>query len=429
MKNSIELRQERAELIGKADSMLNLAKDETRDFTNDEQVSYDGMMESIDKLAKDIQVVERQEKLNAEIASNPVSFETQNTSDSKEVRDYSFIEAAKCASTGRMSGLVKEMDQEARNQNINQEFKGIAIPYSVLESRAAVNTGLTAGSAPLNTLSFVDQLSAASVLVEAGANFYSGVSADQKIPVISGVSSAWAYEDGTANGTGGTATAATLGGAITGNTLSPNRLVSGVSVSNATMVQNPSVESAFRSSIAKSIMARFEKNLLADENYGAGPASIFASAGSGSTAWTASAAVGALASCQAKLFGNGVENNANIAVLMNADAYSDLMANAGADFTAGYLDLIQRRVATMPYFVSSNVGYDKSAGAVNAKAHALVLDVNSVHLAIFGGLDMLVDPYTNASYGGTRLITNALVDGLAVQTGASGRQMKVVSSS
>ena len=35
MKNSIELRQERAELIGKADSMLNLAKDETRDFTNE----------------------------------------------------------------------------------------------------------------------------------------------------------------------------------------------------------------------------------------------------------------------------------------------------------------------------------------------------------------------------------------------------------
>ena len=220
-----------------------------------------------------------------------------------------------------------------------------------------------------------------------------------------------------------------MGGVVTGNTLSPERLVSGVSVSNATMVQNPSVEAAFRSSIAKSIMARFEKNLLADEDYSAGPASIFASAGSGSTAWTASGAIGALAACQAKLFGNGVENNARIAVLMNADAYQDLMQNAGADFTGGYLDLIQRRVATMPYYVSSNVGYDKSAGAVNAKAHALVLDVNSVHLAMFGGLDMLEDPYTNASYGGTRLITNALVDGLAVQTGATGRQMKVVSSS
>ena len=69
----------------------------------------------------------------------------------------------------------------------NQEFKGVAIPYSILESRAAVNTALTAGSKPTNVLSFVEQLSAASVLVGAGAHFYSGVSADQKIPVIAGV--------------------------------------------------------------------------------------------------------------------------------------------------------------------------------------------------------------------------------------------------
>ena len=73
MKNSIEIRQERAELIGKADTLLNLAKGESRDFTADEQTSYDGMMTNIDKLAKDIEVVERQEKINAEAASIPVS--------------------------------------------------------------------------------------------------------------------------------------------------------------------------------------------------------------------------------------------------------------------------------------------------------------------------------------------------------------------
>ena len=56
------------------------------------------------------------------------------------------IEAAKAATSGRVEGLVKEMDQEARSENRNQEFKGVAIPYSVLESRAAVNTALTAGS-------------------------------------------------------------------------------------------------------------------------------------------------------------------------------------------------------------------------------------------------------------------------------------------
>ena len=197
MKNSIEIRQERATAIENANTLLNLAKDEARDFSADEQTSYDGMMENIDKLAKDIQVVERQEKLNAEIAANPVSHQTQDISDSKEIREYSFIEAAKAATTGRVSGLIREMDEEARSENRNQEFKGIAIPYSVLESRAAVNTGETAGSAPLNVLSFVEQMSNASILIQAGANFYSGVSADQKIPVIAGLTSAFAYEDGT----------------------------------------------------------------------------------------------------------------------------------------------------------------------------------------------------------------------------------------
>ena len=93
MKNSIEIRQERATAIENANTLLSLAKDESRDFTADEQVSYDGMMTNIDKLAKDIEVVERREKLNAEAASIPVSHATQNVSDSKELRGFSFVEA------------------------------------------------------------------------------------------------------------------------------------------------------------------------------------------------------------------------------------------------------------------------------------------------------------------------------------------------
>ena len=75
MKNSIEIRQERATAIEKANDLLNLAKNESRDFSADEQVSYDGMMTDIDKMAKDVEVIERQEKLNAEVASTPVSFD------------------------------------------------------------------------------------------------------------------------------------------------------------------------------------------------------------------------------------------------------------------------------------------------------------------------------------------------------------------
>ena len=417
MKNSIEIRQERATAIEKANDLLNLAKNESRDFTNDEQVSYDGMMTDIDKMAKDVKVIERQEKLNAEIVSKPVSLETQDITDSKEIRNYSFIDAAKAATSGRVEGLIREMDQEARSENRNQEFKGVAIPYSVLESRAAVNTALTAGSNPTNVLSFVEQLSNSSILIEAGANFYSGVSADQKIPVIAGVTTGFYTEAGASDG------AATLGGTVTGSTLTPNVASSGVEVSAASMVQNSSVEAAFRNSIAKSIMSKLENVLLSAADIAGGPASFFADATVGGTTSDASALTD-LAAAQAALFGAGVEMNSNIAVLMNPNAYADLMGVAGADFTPGYLNMVDRRVATMPYYVSSNVG--NNAGALQALARVLVLDMDSIHMALFGGLDMLVDPYTNAGFGGTRLITTALVDGLAVQPT---RRVKIVEAS
>lgn len=79
-----------------------------------------------------------------------------------------------------------------------------------------------------------------------------------------------------------------------------------------------------------------------------------------------SAAISKLAEAQATLFGGGVPVGANIAVLMNPNAYSDLMGQTGADFTSGYLDMNARRVATMPYFVSANVG--NASGSLQAKS-------------------------------------------------------------
>ena len=115
MKNSVELRQERAGLIADANALLETCKTEARNFNEDEKVSYDAKMESIENLKKDIELVERQEKLNAEVVATPVSHSTQNVSDSKELRGFSFVEAFNAAKSGRVEGLVKEMDQEARN--------------------------------------------------------------------------------------------------------------------------------------------------------------------------------------------------------------------------------------------------------------------------------------------------------------------------
>lgn len=411
MKNSTEIRQERAELIGKADALLNLAKDESRDFTNDEQVSYDGMIKNIDKLAKNIEVVERQEKLNAEAASIPVSHTTQKVEDSKEVREFSFIEAVNAAKSGRIEGLVKELDQEARRLNPNHNYKGVAIPQSVLESRGA-NTGLTAGSKPTDVRSFVEEMHFASVLVPAGANFYSGVSADQKIPIIDSVQVGFFAENG---GSG-----ATPAGTIENKTLSPKSCISSISVSNAAMQQNSSIEAAFRRSMARGVMSEMERQLLANGS-GTGISSIFDSSfvgtQAGLTTWAASTAVANVNDAYAKLIKQGVRD-ADIKLFMNATAYSNLLTElageGGSAFASGSANLVDKTVLNIPYYVSQLVG-GIGTGATT-KARAFACDITKVHMALFGGLDLLVDPYSNSLYGGVNLVMSALVDGTLAGT-------------
>ena len=416
MKNSIEIRQDRGVAIEKANDLLTLAKNESRDFSADEQVSYDGMMTSIDKMAKDIEVVERQEKLNAEVASNPVSFGTQDISQSKELRGFSFVDAFKAAKSGRVEGLIKELDQEARMENPSQNFRGVAIPYSALETRAN-NTGLTASASPSDVRSFTDDMFAASVLVGAGANMYTGLSASQKVPIIAGVTASFQAED---SGTNSPA------GSIGGGELTPNTIIASTNVSNAAISQNSSIEAAFRRNFATAIMSQFEANLLnvADVT---GPKSIFLDGVAATATWTSSLALARVQEMFNLMLSQGNDvNKSSIKLLMNGDAYADLVTQitgqAGSGINAGNINLVDKTVLNIPYLLSSNVG----KGANDTRARALILDMEKVHLAMFGGLDMLVDPYSQALNGGTRLIMSTLLDGLISQTANKEAAVKCV---
>lgn len=418
MKNSIEIRQDRGVAIEKANDLLTLAKNESRDFSADEQVSYDGMMTSIDKMAKDIEVVERQEKLNAEVASNPVSFGTQDISQSKELRGFSFVDAFKAAKSGRVEGLIKELDQEARMENPSQNFRGVAIPYSALETRAN-NTAVTPLASPSDVRSFTDDMFAASVLVGAGANMYTGLSASQKVPIIAGVTASFQAED---SGTNSPA------GSIGGGELTPNTIIASTNVSNAAISQNSSIEAAFRRNFATAIMSQFEANLLnlADVT---GPTSIFLDGKAATDTWTSSLALARVQEMFNLMLSQGNDvNKSSIKLLMNGDAYADLVTQitgqAGSGINAGNINLVDKTVLNIPYLLSSNVG----KGSGDTKARALMLDMEKVHMAMFGGLDMLVDPYSQALNGGTRLIMSTLLDGLISQTANKEAAVKCVAT-
>ena len=267
MKSSKFYTEERSSVVENMEAIIDSAKVEGRELTESETTEFDTLNEKANSLESMAKRSASFEALQASKASKSKEVTEENTP--KEIRNYSFQDAMKAAYSGKVTGLIAEMDQEARSQAryTGQMYKGIAVPSSVLEARALT----TSSSNSVEAMSFTDQLEANLVLSSAGANFYSGVN-NMKFPIISGISSAFIAE------TGATASAA---GTASSLTLSPQKCVSVVEVSAEAMAQNAGIEAAIRRNLAASVAAQLEQNLLAGTDL-TGPLSIFADAASGS---------------------------------------------------------------------------------------------------------------------------------------------------
>ena len=390
MKNSKSYKEERAEVIEKMESLVSSA--EGRDLNSDEQSNFDSLNEKVEELNKMAVRAESFEKLQA---TKAVKEERTNTP--KEIREYSFQEAMKAAYSGKLEGLVKEMDEEARMEAryTGQTYNGIAIPSSVL-SRAAVGTA--AGNAT-EVMAWTDQLEANLVLASAGANTYFGVN-NAKFPVFSAINSGFVPE------AGGSAPAAN--GTASSVTLSPKKLISIVNVSQEALTQNAGIEGALRRNMAASVAATLEAALLGTGDVSNAPTSIFADATTSATGVTASDWI----DMETSLIENGVQiNGARLAYLLDPSAYATVKALAQVSNVSPIWDNARKELNGYFSFVSPNVGNGGTAG----KDHALFGDFSKCHIAQFGGLDVIYDIYTNAGTGEPRYILTSLVDGDCVQ--------------
>ena len=392
MKTSKLYKEERAEVIEKMEGLV--ASAEGRDLTSDEQSNFDSLNEKVEELNKMAVRAESFEKLQATKAVKEVTENTPN-----EIRDYSFADAMKQAATGRLEGLVKEMDQEARNEAryTGQSYKGIGIPASVL-SRAAV---ATAAGNSTEVMAWTDQLEANLVLASAGANFYSGVD-NMKFPVFSAINSGFVAE------TGGSAPAAN--GTASSVTLSPKKLISIVNVSAEAVAQNSAIEAALRRNMAASVASTLELALLGDADITDAPTSIFLDAATQSVAGAAPT-VAELLNMEATLLGNGVNlQGARMAWLLDSGALAEAKQLAQVSSVSPAYDNVDKSFFGYFAFSSSNVG-----GTAGTGTNYMLLDASKVHIAQFGGLDVIYDIYTGAGTGEPRYILTSLVDGDMVQ--------------
>ncbi len=399
MKNSIEIRQERAELIGKADTLLNLAKGESRDFTTDEQTSYDGMMTNIDKLAKDIEVVERQEKLNAELASTPVSFETNKNIVPKEARDYSVFKAVEGYLNGKMDGIEREAHEQAVSEarSSGSAILGIGIPASMLENRALVSEG-SSSIAPTTLGAFQDGLRENAVYEQVGATVLNGLSANTEIPVVGANNAAYASAE---NADGGD-----VGAQFSSLTLSPKRISGYVDLSKQLIVQTGSgAEQAIIRDLGRSVADAVNSAMFAESNVTGADDALFNVAGVNNVATTSFAAgsvLGDLLAMEQKVAeSKGLAGN--LAYVTNPSLMPDMKkaslvtsvsaAMQGMDFN-GYKTIFSNGCAK---------------DATNSDVVSIFGDFSKLMVGHFGGLDITVDNFTQAHKAAVRLVINKYI--------------------
>ena len=314
----------------------------------------------------------------------PVSHSIQDVAKTdKDLRKYSIAEASRAAMNQNCEGIVKEMHQEAIREGNGRIFRGIGVPGIALEKRTAFNAnGAAAEANSVDAGSFIDQVTAASVLAQAGANVYSNLSANRKLPIISGIDAHYLDEDGDAG--------ATTSGSVSAKTLEPKKLVSLVTYSQEMLVQNASIDAALERNMANVVASTMESNLLALADAAKGPQSIFldCTTGSGTTASTD-----------------------KMAYICNSNALAAIKGLAGTDFVNQFLDNSQRTVNGYKYYVTSNLG---NGGGADDE-FILFGAINDIHLGFFGGLDLVADRFSEAHKGLTRLVVISMNDGLVAR--------------
>jgi len=395
MKNSVELKQERAGFITEANTMLELCKNETRNFTSEEQVSYDEKMSKIDELKKSIEMIERQEKLNAEIASKVVA---PVSNEPKEVRNFSFFKAVNDFTNGKLDGVEREMHEEAVNEarSAGRSINGLGIPSFMLETRADVTQGLSA-IAPTNVLGFADAMREASVFDKVGANILTGLSANTTIPVAGASSVEWEGE----------IDLAADGGANFGKVeLNPTRLASYVNISKQLLLQNgAAAEQAIIRDLGRATAQKMDAAIFSTAGVTGAPDSL----GELATSTFTESAFSNLASImldfvsaeQTLAEAGGLEGN--LAYVASPALMAQLKQSAQvAAVNAGMQGALVNGYPT--YFTN---GCTKSAGA---SGDFFFGDFSKLYMGMFGGLDIMVDPYSVAVNGQTRLVLNQYMD-------------------
>ena len=370
--DSLTLIDKREQLKKKAEDLISTAEKELRKLNDKENDELNSIKKEIADLDNEIK-----------------NIENRNTKTNKVMAKFSLLKAINDVANNRQ---LDERAQEVVSNGIaemrkaGQSFTGqIVLP---MEMRSDIQaTVATAGKENVaeDKLGILEPLRANLVLVNAGASYMTGLIGDVSIPVYSGSNVGWAGEVSTASDGAGTFSEVTL---------SPKRLTAYIDVSKQFLIQDSnSAEEMLKRDIVAAISNKLEATILGSEaGSNTQPAGLF----NGVVADSAAVTYKDIVNMEAELEDANVMGN--IKFIVSPSAKADLKTTEKGN-TDNFL-MEGNELNGYPVMCTSAV---TGKGVIMANWSDLVIGQ-------WGGIDLVVDPYTQAANGKVRLVINAYFD-------------------
>lgn len=369
--NSVELLDKRNQLKIQAENILASAEKGVRKLNELEVEKFEALKKEM--VETDKQIKELNEKL-------------KNETSKRGMENFSLLKAINDVANNRQ---LDERSQNVVNTGI-EEMRKAGLSYSgqillPIENRDIQATVATNGKEAVaeDKLNILEPLRANLVMVQAGANYMTGLVGNVSIPVYSGSNVGWAGEiEAAANGAG----------SFSEVVLEPKRITAYIDVSKQFLLQDStSAEALLRADIVRAISNKLEATILGDAvGNSKQPAGLF----NGATA-LADTSYASLVGMIQTLEEANVSGDIKYIVSPSAKA---ALKTTSKDNGSGRFVMEGNEVDGVPVLSTS------------ACKGIVVGNFADYVIGQWGSIDLTVDPYSQATNGKVRLVVNAYFD-------------------
>lgn len=370
--DSLTLIDQKEQLRTKLNELVDKAEQEQRKLTDEEMTDFEALNTQITNIDNEIRSIKEETKTNKTTMKN-----------------FSLLKAINDVANNRQ---LDERAQEvveagiAEMRKAGQSYSGqIVLPIENRDIQATVE-GAGQENVAEDKLGILEPLRANLVLVNAGASYMTGLVGNVSIPVYSGSNVGWAGEvDAATNGAG----------TFTEVALEPKRLTAYIDVSKQFLIQDSnSAEEMLKRDIVAAISNKLEATILGTE---AGSTTKPAGMLNGVSADSSAITYEDIVEMEATLEGANVSGEIKYIVSPTAKA---ALKTTKIDAGSGKFAMEGNEMNGYPVLCTSAV----------AGKGVIMGNFNDLVIGQWGGIDLTVDPYTQAANGKVRLVINAYFD-------------------